>query len=313
MICVYRGGRGGGSVERSAMKSFTSPHLYRTSGPSLIARIFGERRVVWSRTQRSETRSMTATSRAVRKSSSWWCGGPELASCSCPLFFDILELYRLSVCRRSSGEWEESFLRGTPPNMLILLWLIGADGAGQGASVEFCGLLQASCYFLQSVVQVLAAKRSPAAPDGAAALQASRPEGKGRIQIDQPPGARDRRVVRRVFVQRNAHETSQRKRIRQPPGNAALCPDALEISDQQRAKVNPRRQRGTSELRCIESCAQAFDCWIQSMPPPGTTICRHWIDCRARVSKVLSAPEACAKDSNFLKTTFAGTLLIIPR
>jgi hypothetical protein len=80
---------------------------------------------------------MTATSRAVRKSSSRRCGGPELASCSCPLFFDMLELYRPSVCRRSSGEWEESFLRGTPPNMLIFLWLIGAGGAGQGASVEF--------------------------------------------------------------------------------------------------------------------------------------------------------------------------------
>src|SRR5271165_5594232 len=53
--------------------------------------------------------------------------------------------------------------------------------------------------------------------------------------------ARDRGVIRRVLVQRNAHKTSQCQRIRQPPGNTALGPDALEISDQQRAKVNPRR------------------------------------------------------------------------
>jgi hypothetical protein len=58
-----------------------------------------------------------------------------------------------------------------------------------------------------------------------------------RVQIDQPPRARNRRVIRRVLVQRDAHETPQGQRVRQPPGNAALRPDALEIPDQQRPKV----------------------------------------------------------------------------
>ena len=44
----------------------------------------------------------------------------------------------------------------------------------------------------------------------------------------------------------------QRQRVRQPPGNPALRPDALEISDQQRPKVNPRRQRRTPVLLRIE-------------------------------------------------------------
>src|ERR1022692_2503988 len=69
---------------------------------------------------------------------------------------------------------------------------------------------------------------------------------------NQPPGARNRRVVRRVLVQRNPHKTPQRQRVRQPPRNAALRPDTLEIPDQQRAKVNPRRQRGPPVLRRLE-------------------------------------------------------------
>src|SRR5437879_10185129 len=72
------------------------------------------------------------------------------------------------------------------------------------------------------------------------------------VHIDQPSRPRDRGVIRRVLVQRYAHETPQRQRIRQPPGNPALRPDALEIPDQQRPKVNPRRQRRTPVLGRIE-------------------------------------------------------------
>jgi hypothetical protein len=59
-------------------------------------------------------------------------------------------------------------------------------------------------------------------------------------------------MIRRVLLQRNAHKTPQRQGIRQPPGDAALRPDALEISDQQRTKVDPRRQPGPSVLGRIE-------------------------------------------------------------
>src|SRR5258708_7243638 len=79
------------------------------------------------------------------------------------------------------------------------------------------------------------------------------------VQIDQPPRARNGRVIRRVLVQRNAHKAPQRQRIRQPPGNAALRPDALEIPDQQRPKVNPRRQRRAPVLLRIKLRRAALD------------------------------------------------------
>jgi hypothetical protein len=60
-----------------------------------------------------------------------------------------------------------------------------------------------------------------------------------RVQVDQPPRARNRRVIRRVLVQTYAHKTPQCQRIRQSPGNAAFGPDALEIPDQQRPEVDP--------------------------------------------------------------------------
>src|SRR5271167_4803664 len=85
------------------------------------------------------------------------------------------------------------------------------------------------------------------------------------VHIDQPPRARDRRVVRRVLVQANAHKTPQRQRVRQPPSNATLRPDALEIADQQRAEVDPRRQRGPPILRRIELRAPPLDELVEAL------------------------------------------------
>src|SRR5204862_4126100 len=86
-----------------------------------------------------------------------------------------------------------------------------------------------------------------------------------RIQVDQSSRARDRRVIRRVLVQRDAHETPQCQRVRQPPGNPALRSDALEIPDQQRPKVNPRRQRRTPVLLRIKLRAPAFDKLVEAL------------------------------------------------
>src|SRR6266496_2782690 len=83
------------------------------------------------------------------------------------------------------------------------------------------------------------------------------------VHIDQPSRPRDRGVIRRVLVQRYAHETPQRQRIRQPPGNPPLRPDALEIPDQPRPKVNPRRQRRTPVLRRIELRTPLLDKLIE--------------------------------------------------
>src|SRR5271157_6323143 len=86
-----------------------------------------------------------------------------------------------------------------------------------------------------------------------------------RVHINQPPCARYRRVIRRVLVQANAHKTPQRQRIRQPPGNAALRPDALEIPDQQRTKIDSRRQGRPPVLGRIELRTPSLDKLVKAL------------------------------------------------
>src|ERR1019366_3438511 len=86
-----------------------------------------------------------------------------------------------------------------------------------------------------------------------------------RVQIDQPPRARNRRVVRRVLVQPDAHKAPQRQRVRQSPSNPALAVDALEIPDQQRPEVDPRRQRRPPVLGRVELCAPALDKLVEAL------------------------------------------------
>src|SRR3989449_4155740 len=72
-------------------------------------------------------------------------------------------------------------------------------------------------------------------------------------------------MIRRVLVQSDAHKAPQRQRVRQPPGNPALRSDALEIPDQQRPKVNPRRQRRTPVLLGIKLRAPGLDKLVEAL------------------------------------------------
>src|SRR2546421_7794183 len=72
-------------------------------------------------------------------------------------------------------------------------------------------------------------------------------------------------MIRRVLVQSDAHKAPQRQRVRQPPGNPALRPDALEMPDQQRPKVNPRRQRRTPVLGRIELRTPLLDKLVEAL------------------------------------------------
>src|SRR3989442_12684435 len=72
-------------------------------------------------------------------------------------------------------------------------------------------------------------------------------------------------MIRRVLVQSDAHKAPQRQRVRQPPGNPALRPDALEIPDQQTPKVNPRRQRRTPVLGRIELRTPVLDKLVEAL------------------------------------------------
>ena len=58
-----------------------------------------------------------------------------------------------------------------------------------------------------------------------------------RLHIDQPPGARNRRVIRGGVLESEAHEAPHRQRIRRAPGDAALRIEAFEVPHQQQAEV----------------------------------------------------------------------------
>src|SRR3984893_7257847 len=70
-----------------------------------------------------------------------------------------------------------------------------------------------------------------------------------RLHVDQPARARDRRMIRRCLTHLKTQKRPQCQGVGCPPRNSALRIDALEISNQQRTKVNSRGQSRTSHLR----------------------------------------------------------------
>ena len=82
-----------------------------------------------------------------------------------------------------------------------------------------------------------------------------------RLQVDQPPRPRNRRVIGRRVVHRQAQEVAQGERIRRPPRDPALGVDALEVADQQQPEVDARRQTRTAHRVGVERrrCARRTD------------------------------------------------------
>ncbi|SRR5258708_5547032 len=89
-----------------------------------------------------------------------------------------------------------------------------------------------------------------------------------RRYIDQPPRARDRRMIRRHLLQSHSQKIAQRQRVRCPPGNSSLAVDPFEIPDQQQAEVPPRRQTRPPHLRRIEAGTLLFNKTRQTRAPP---------------------------------------------
>src|SRR5437870_9577592 len=125
-----------------------------------------------------------------------------------------------------------------------------------------------------------------------------------RVQIDQSSRARDRRVVRHVLVQRDAHKAPQRQRVRQPPSNPALRPDALEIANQQRPEIDARRQRRTPVLLRIKLRAPALDKLVEAPRLPAVHSNADRTDAPellptpcVRSTNLLASPAACAYPS----------------
>lgn len=79
-----------------------------------------------------------------------------------------------------------------------------------------------------------------------------------RLQIDQPPCARDRRVVRRPLVQRYPYKLPNGQRVPRSPGDASLTVDAFEVTDQQQPEIDSRRQSRPPHGRRVESLTYPF-------------------------------------------------------
>jgi DNA-binding transcriptional LysR family regulator len=102
-------------------------------------------------------------------------------------------------------------------------------------------------------------------PCGPEALQHPRKDRPMRLERDQAPSPRNRRMVRWVVFQADAQEIPQRQRIGRTPSDAALRVNAFEVPDQQQPEVDAGRQaRATHRLR-VEAGALAFDEIIESV------------------------------------------------
>ena len=86
-----------------------------------------------------------------------------------------------------------------------------------------------------------------------------------RLDVDQPPRARERRVIRRGLVQREPEESADRQRVRRPPRNPAFRIDAFKVAEQQQAEVPTGLQPRSPHDRGIEAGALAFDKPIEVM------------------------------------------------
>ena len=58
-----------------------------------------------------------------------------------------------------------------------------------------------------------------------------------RLERDQPPGARNRGVIRRCRIEAEPHEAAHGQRVRGAPRDAALGIEPFEVPDQQQAEV----------------------------------------------------------------------------
>jgi hypothetical protein len=78
-------------------------------------------------------------------------------------------------------------------------------------------------------------------------LQDPREHGPVRLQIDQPPRPRDRRVLRRRLLQAEAEKAAQREGVGGAPRDPALRIDPFEVADEQQPKVRARQEAGAAQ------------------------------------------------------------------
>src|SRR5205823_12033660 len=78
------------------------------------------------------------------------------------------------------------------------------------------------------------------------------------VAVDEPPGARDRDVIGRVLVECDRQELSQRKRIGEAPGDAALTVESFEEADHHDPEILAWRQGWSSQSVVIKAATVCF-------------------------------------------------------
>ena len=90
-------------------------------------------------------------------------------------------------------------------------------------------------------------------------LQNPREDRRVRLQIDQSPRQRDRRVVRRGVGQLQMQKRTHAQRVSGAPRDRALRIQALKVPEQQQPDIPPWRQAGAPQDRRVELRALRFD------------------------------------------------------
>ena len=106
--------------------------------------------------------------------------------------------------------------------------------------------------------------RQPAGLDES--LLHPRKDGPVRLQIDQAPRARNRRMIGWRLVHGQPQKAADRQRGRRAPRHPAFRVDAFEVADQQQAEVAPGCQARSAHHGRVEPVTQAFDEPIEVVP-----------------------------------------------
>ena len=90
-------------------------------------------------------------------------------------------------------------------------------------------------------------------------LQHPREHGLVRLEVDQAPGARQRRVVGRGLVQREVQKLADAQRVGGAPRDRPFRVQAFEVAEQQQPEIAARRQTRPADSVGVERRALRFD------------------------------------------------------
>ena len=101
-------------------------------------------------------------------------------------------------------------------------------------------------------------------------LQHPREHGLMRLDVNQPPGARQRRMVRRRLVQLEVQKRPNAQRVGGAPGNRPFRIQAFKVAEQQQPEVAAGGQAWPADPVDIERGALGFDEGVKARVVPHT-------------------------------------------